>query len=60
METLANVHTSSQASYAAVSEDGNGGYFIAWEDNRNGILDIYAQHLDALRKTIMVTGCASN
>jgi hypothetical protein len=31
-----------------LAPDGSGGAFIVWEDNRNGISGIYAQHLDGL------------
>lgn len=33
--------------YVAAAEDGAGGVFLAWSDDRNGTSDIYAQHLDA-------------
>ncbi len=31
----------------AVAEDGAGGVFLAWVDERSGVFDIYVQHLDA-------------
>jgi len=33
--------------YPSIVEDGNGGAFIAWQDNRSGVgYDIYMQHVD--------------
>ena len=41
-------HTAKQE-YQVVAEDGYGGFYIAWEDDRNSIgnSDIYAQHVSA-------------
>lgn len=40
------VESYSQAN-AAMASDGFGGAIIAWEDYRNGDMDIYAQRVDA-------------
>jgi hypothetical protein len=36
--------------------DGNGGAFVAWQDSRNGALDIYAQHVSAYGVPLWTAG----
>jgi hypothetical protein len=40
------IDTNTQRS-VAVTEDGNGGVILTWEDNRSGNYDIYAQKIDS-------------
>ena len=42
---LANV--SSSVTHHTVTEDGSGGFFLAWEKNTGSDIDLYIQHFDA-------------
>ena len=43
-------------SWVKISPDGAGGILVTWQDDRNGTLDIYAQHLDADGNELWTSG----